>query len=111
MLFNRFTENNVILVFHKLFKHFKVFCFRAIGSGTKVEQSTRDPMVDGSKPAPEAEIIEKSIKLSQYWLTYISSSLVQTKLDRLSYNKKIFTVEEQVMLVTWGPSSRCIFAV
>jgi hypothetical protein len=66
MLFSRFTENTVILVFHKLFKHFKVFCFRA---STKVEQSTHDPKVDGSKPAPEAEIIEKGIKLSQYRLT------------------------------------------
>jgi hypothetical protein len=72
------------LVFQKLFKHLKVFCFRASGNGTKVEQSTHDTMVEGSKPTPEAEIIEKGIKLSQYWLTYISSSLVQTKLDRLS---------------------------
>jgi hypothetical protein len=69
MLFSRITENTVILVFQKLFKHFKVFCFRVIGSGTKVEQSTHDPKVEGSKPAPEAEIIEKGIKLSQYWLT------------------------------------------
>ena len=52
--------------FNQLFKHFKVFCFR---TSTKVEQSTRDPMVEGSKPAPEAELIEKTINLSNYWLT------------------------------------------